>query len=122
MTPGKFDFNMYRGDSYAWKFVLWEDSEKTIPVDLTGATIKLEVRDKSGGIVLLTMPCTVTLPNSIDVAMTPAMYTGVPAKGVWDLQITLANTQVHTPIGGSMNITPDITDSEVVVQRMAVRK
>lgn len=114
MQPGTFNFNLYRGDSYAWRFLLWEDDEKTLPVNLTGATLKLEVRTGPGGAILLTMPCVVTLPNIVDLAMTPAMYDGLLAKGVWDMEITFADGQVKTPIAGSMSINPDITNSEVV--------
>ena len=111
MTPGKFDLVMYRGDSYHWQFVLWENSIKTIPVDLTGATAAAEIREKSAGTTVIDLVTTITLPNIVDVKMEPALYVGTPAKGVWDLQITFSNGDVATPIAGVTTITGDVTDS-----------
>jgi hypothetical protein len=111
MTPGKYNLDLYRGDSYAARFVLWQDDASTIPVDLTGATVAAEIRDKSAGLKIVELDVTVTVPNIVDVYMTPDMYTDCPAKGVWDLQVTFADGQVHTPIAGAVTITPDVTDS-----------
>jgi len=115
MTPGKFDFNMYRGDTYSWRFILWIDEEKTDPVILTGAVVEAEIRDKPGGMAIIELPCTIVPPNIIDVTMTPQNYVGCPAKGVWDMQIIYPNGIVNTPIGGSISITPDVTGSTGMV-------
>ena len=111
MTPGKYNLELYRGDSYAWRFILWADDAQTVPVDLAGATIKAEIRDKSAGAKIVELTTTATMPNIVDVAMTPTMYETCPAKGVWDLQVTFPDGQVHTPVGGSVTVTTDVTDS-----------
>jgi hypothetical protein len=117
MNPGKFDFSMYRGDSYAWRFVLWTDDAKTVPLNLTGAAVDLEVRDKPAGSIVFPIPCVIVPPNNVDVIFTPEMYDGCPAKGVWDMQITFSDGEVQTPIGGSVSITQDITKSVPVVRK-----
>jgi len=118
MNPGKFDFNMYRGDSYTWRFILWSDEARLIPVDLTGATVAAEIREKDSGTIILPLPCVVELPNKIDISMTPDMYDQCPLKGVWDLQITFSDGEVQTPIGGTVTVTPDVTGSVAVVRKV----
>lgn len=111
MTPGKFDLDLYRGDSYAWRFILWQDAAQTIPTDLAGATVAAEIRDKSAGNKIVELTVVATMPNIVDVSMTPTMYADCPAKGVWDLQVTFPDGQVHTPIAGQVTVTADVTDS-----------
>ena len=117
MTPGKFNLDLYRGDSYAWRFILWADDAQTVPVDLTGATVAAEIRDKSAGTHIVDLDVVVTQPNIVDVAMTPTMYDTCPSKGVWDLQVAFADGQVHTPVAGAVTVTPDVTDSVVMPVR-----
>jgi hypothetical protein len=121
MTPGTFPLDLYRGDSYAWRFVLWQDEAKTLPVDLTGATAEAEIRNASAGTTIVTLECTVVVPNSVDVVMTPAMYATCPKTGVWDLQITFPDGSVHTPIAGPVNLTPDVTDSVAIPAAVVAR-
>ena len=109
--PGKYDLSLYRGDSFEWRFQLWEDEARTDPVDLTGATVAAEFRDKSGGLTIVAFRCVVTLPNIIDVFMDAAMWAGAPATGVWDLQITFLDGEVRTVVAGKVAVTADVTDS-----------
>jgi hypothetical protein len=111
MTPGKFDLSLYRGDSYAWRFILWQDEAQTVPVDLTGATVEAEIREKSAGTSVVALTCTPSLPNTVDVAMTPDLYATCPSKGVWDLQVTFPDGSVQTPVAGTVTVSGDVTDS-----------
>jgi hypothetical protein len=111
MNPGHFNLELYRGDSYAWRFILWQDDARTDPLDLTGATVAAEIREKSAGTHIVDLDVTVTLPNVVDVAMTPTMYATCPSKGVWDLQISFADGTVHTPVAGTVTVVGDVTDS-----------
>ena len=111
MTPGKFDLVLYRGDSYEWNFALWADANKTDPVDLTDAVVAAEIRDKPGGTSVVTLDCTVTLPNEIAVALTAAMWAGAPTTGAWDLEVSFPTGEVHTVVGGKVTVTADITNS-----------
>lgn len=63
MTPGRYDLNLYRGDTYRWRFRLWEDDFKTVPVDLTGSTVAAEFRDKPGVATVVALDTTLTEPN-----------------------------------------------------------
>jgi hypothetical protein len=112
MLPGKYDLGLYRGDSYAWRFQLWDDADQTEETDLTGVTAAAEIRDKSAGLQIVALDCAITLPNIIDVEMTPAMWADCPTKGIWDLQLTYTGGDVHTVVRGAVAVTPDVTDSD----------
>ena len=111
--PGTLALTMYRGDSYSWQFVLWQDANKTQPVDLTGVTAKSEIRDKPGGALLETFTPLITLPNTITLSLDATKSSQMPVSGgVWDLQLTyLSGGTVSTVVGGTIAVTPDVTDS-----------
>jgi len=110
-APGVFNLALYRGDSYRWQARLWEDVAGGTPTDLTGATAEAEIRDKSAGTHVAVLDCTVTPPNLVDVVMTADMWVDVPTKGVWDLQLTMLSGEVRTVLAGTVDVTPDVTDS-----------
>lgn len=112
MLPGKYNLTLYRGDSFSRGFRLWADKAKTLPVDLDGATVAAEIRNKPGGEVMISMDCTIVLPNEVWVSLTPDMWIGVPAgNGAWDLEVIFANDEIHTPLAGKVTITVDVTNS-----------
>ncbi len=121
--PGICDLEFYRGDSQYFEVTLWDDTAFTVPVDLTGATAKAEIRDKSAGVFVVELDCAITPPNTIAVTMTPAMWVGAPSKGVWDLQLTMPSGEVRTVLAGKVDITADVTDSIAApVARAALRR
>jgi ribosome-associated translation inhibitor RaiA len=70
VTPGKYDLALYRGDTHAFRVVLWDDGAQTIPFDLTGASVQAEWRAKPVGSQVGNLVATGTLPNVIDVQCT----------------------------------------------------
>jgi len=121
MMPGTYALNIYAGDDHAWRFVLWADTAKTDPVDLTGMVVKAEIRDRSSGAVIVSMHVAVTQPNIVDVTLTPADTRACPASGRWDLQLTDALGRVATVLAGPVKVTGDITDSTLAGARAAAR-
>lgn len=111
MMPGPFSLNIYRGDTHAWRFVLWQDAGRTLPVDLTGIAVKAEIRDRHAGTVIQAIALVVTLPNIIDASLTAAETAQLIASGAWDLQLTDLNGWVSTILAGSVKVVADITDS-----------
>ena len=101
--------SLYRGDTYRWHFRLWLDTERTIPADLTGATALAQIRDRAGGTLIVSMACAVTVPNDINMVLTAEDSAKLPSSGAWDLQVTYANTDVATVLGGPVNTTSDVT-------------
>lgn len=121
MRPGDYPLDLYRGDSYSWQFKIWTD--QALPptaADLTGVTAKAEVRDTPGGLLLATLTCTITLPNTILVKLPAALWTGLNRKqAAWDLQLTYADLSVVTIIAGAVTVTPDVTDSVPITMARA---
>jgi hypothetical protein len=125
VLPEKYDLRLYRGDSYAWSFVLWEDDAHTIPVDLTDATPAAELRNKPGGETIVVLACAiVTTPpgpgpertNTVAVDLDAALWDGAPGllAGAWDLEITYPDGSVRTVVAGKVTVTADVTHSTVV--------
>ena len=103
---------MYRGDTYVWDFRLWQDRERTVPVDLTDTTAKAEIRDRPGGVLLVELPVSITPPNLITMRLARDDALKLTRRNaMWDLQLTLADGTVVTVIAGHVHITLDITDS-----------
>ena len=114
MTPATYNLDLYRGDTSRWQFKLWTDAAKTIPSDLTGVTAAAMIRDKApGGVYSLALGCVVTLPNIIDMELTPGQSRDLPVKGVWDLQLTYASGDIITVLKGSVSVTQDITSTDL---------
>jgi hypothetical protein len=111
MTPGDYPLALYRGDTYKWQFVLWADAGKTTPADLTGVTVKAEIRDRPGGTKIIPMTCAVVMPNKIDATLDASASRAVPATGAWDLQLTYPSGDVATVLAGAVTATLDVTDS-----------
>jgi hypothetical protein len=113
-TPGAYQLDIYRGDSFRRQIMLWMDQEKTQPADLTGVTAKAEIRDKPAGAKITPMVCTITMPNKVDAGLTAVASAGlIISKGVWDLQLTYPSGEVVTVLAGPVVVTPDVTDSTV---------
>lgn len=112
MTPGNLPLAIYRGDTYTWRFVLWADTTKTTPADLTGSTAKAEFRTTPGGTLLSAMDLTITTPNIIDGVLTADnSHLLKPPTCYWDLQITYPAGEVQTILAGKVAVTMDVTDS-----------
>jgi hypothetical protein len=111
MTPGSLPLALYRGDSYSWRFVLWADAGKTVPADLAGVTVKSEIRDKSAGTNITPLVCAIEMPNAILVSLDATTSARLPAKGVWDLQLTYPEGAVATVLAGAVTVAADVTDS-----------
>lgn len=121
MTPGRMPLSLYRGDTYRWRFSLWQDSARTQPVDLTGATVLAQVRDRAGGTLIATMSCTITAPNIIDAALSAEDSAKLPGSSVWDMQVTYAGGDVATVLAGPVNTTVDVSALPVVPSPHVVR-
>jgi hypothetical protein len=111
MMPGGYSLAIYRGDSHAWRFTLWEDADKTVPASLNGISVKAEIRDRPAGTVIQALTIVVTQPNIIDASLTAVQTAQLPASGRWDLQLTSASGWVSTVLAGAVKVTGDITDS-----------
>lgn len=111
MIPGRYDLQLYRGDTYKWTVKLWQDKAQSQAVDLTGATVKSEYRDKSGGTPIVAITTALVLPNTINLTFPAASWATAPPAGVWDLQVTMSDGTVNTVLAGTVQVISDVTDS-----------
>ena len=114
MKPGSYNLDLYRGDTYKWQFQLFQDNDQTQPVNLTGATLKSEIRDKTAGTVVIPITCTLSATPTdgiINAVLAATAFAGMPQHGVWDLQVTFSNGDIHTVLAGTVTVTADVTDS-----------
>jgi hypothetical protein len=118
MLPGRYDLNLYRGDSYEWQFHLFDDLLETIATDLTGALAASEIRDRPAGSNVTALTCLVLLPNVIEVVLAATQWSTIPARGVWDLQISFSADDVRTVLAGCVMVTTDVTESTPAVSTL----
>ena len=107
--PGNYALRVYRGDTARWTFVLWADTHKTVPADLTGVSVASQIRTRPGGDVLATLACTTTLPNTIDAELPATVTAKLLPLAVWDLQLTYPSGDVTTVLAGAVNAMADVT-------------
>jgi hypothetical protein len=119
-APGSYDLRLYRGDSYAWRFVLWADDERTEPVDLAGATAAAQIRPRPDAPEEVDLLCTILEPNTVDVYLTADQWDAdpfeleVPPQGAWDLELTFPGGNVRTVVAGQVLVTKDVTRAVLV--------
>jgi hypothetical protein len=110
--PASYTLVIYRGDTYSWDFLLWDDVANSIPADLTGVAVKSEIRDRPSGNLIIPLTLTVTLPNTINAALNAPSSALLPVpSGVWDLQLTYPDGGVLTVVAGEVHVTADVTGS-----------
>lgn len=110
MNPGTQNLDIYRGDTTRWQFKLWSDAARTVPADLTGVIPTATIRDKAlTGDYELALSCTVTLPNIVNMTLTATQSRGLPAVGVWDLQLLYPSGDIFTILKGVTVVTQDVT-------------
>jgi hypothetical protein len=111
MAPAAYALDLYRGDTFARTFVLWQDAERTQPVDLTDATARAQVRDEVVGELIVELVASIELPNTVQVGLAaddwPAGSTFT--AGVWDLELTFADGSVSTIAAGPVRVSGDVT-------------
>jgi|SRR5262245_10301852 len=110
MQPANLPLEIYRGDSMRLRVKLLDQDQQ--PIDLTDVVAKSEIRDRPAGTVVIPLECTITLPNLIELFLTPGDSYRLPVSGVWDLQLTYTlSGEVQTALAGQVTVIPDVTDS-----------
>lgn len=110
--PGPYSLTIYRGDTYSWRFVLWQDDAHTVAVDLTGWTARAQVRCAPGGPVMADLDVAIELPQTVTLHLDAATSAGL-ANGRWDLQLDDGGGNVRTVLAGRVDVGPDVTVAAV---------
>lgn len=114
MSANNFDLTLNEGADFALSLT-WADSGGT-PVDITGATAKLQIKTAVGAsaLVSLTHASGLTLggtAGTIAIALTVAQIAtlGADFSGVYDLKITMASALVTRLLQGSVWVSPQVS-------------
>ena len=116
MRPGVRNLSLYAGDTEKFNIAITAGG---LPVDLTGWTIKAEIRASRGApTVIETFTCTLSPTpedGTLTISLSDTETAGLPigaAIGVWDLQMTSPTGDVKTFLTGSVEVTQDVTDTD----------
>ena len=108
---GEVPLFVYRGDSAAWRLVLWADPDRTVPYDLAGLHPAAQIRRDPDAITAVELRVEVELPNVIMLHLAAQASAGCP-PGRWDLELTWPDGRVLTVARGPVTVTPDVTRRE----------
>jgi hypothetical protein len=107
--PGTLDIQIWRNDTWQQVFTLLAD---TTPINLTGATVYIQVRKGCGGTLALTLTngSGVTIGGANNNQITVNKLVNID-KGnyVWDMQVTFTSTVVKTYLEGDYFVYDDVT-------------
>jgi len=107
--PGKLDIQIWRNDTWQQVFTLLAD---TTPINLSGATVYIQVRKGCGGTLALTLTngSGVTIGGANNNQITVNKLVNID-KGnyVYDLQVTFTSTVVKTYLEGDFIVYDDVT-------------
>lgn len=116
MKPAIYNFqDRYEGDtSNEVEFTVTQTvSSVTTAVDLTGVTVKMQIRKKSNRDITkeITNISGITVSNAVNgVFKVDAFITDFKASSyVYDIQFTFTNGSVRTYLKGNFNVVNDIT-------------
>jgi hypothetical protein len=108
--PGAVNFKVYQNDTLTKTLTITDDADAAI--DLSAATIKMEVRAAVASTVLFTFETGdgITVGGADDNVITISKLVDITAGSyLYDLEITYSGGEVQTLIKGSFTVTADIT-------------
>lgn len=108
-----------RGNTFILDYLrFWQDAAKTVPLDITGYTFKMEVKVKEVGTVILTFSgsdFTISATNKLEITkdatdmLVDASPIGDPYE--YDLVMTDLSSNVTTIIYGDFTIEDNVTNA-----------
>ena len=107
----EYDITIYNGDTYSG--VEFEIIVNSVALNLTGSSIKMEVRKHRDDepIITLTNGNGLTITDMLGGKFTidEQILSGEPGNYIYDIQITLADSTIKTYIKGDFVIEGDVT-------------
>lgn len=120
--PATYDLTIYQGDTFRLPLRLrTQNPDGTFGdyIDLTGSTVKAQVRATTFATDVLAEftaelldQTVVDTKGSVLLSLDPTTTAGLltnGAPGVWDVQITFADGSVKTYLRGSVTVVPQVT-------------
>lgn len=120
MLPAKYDFTLYRGDTFRRVIRLrtvLEDGTLDDYADLTGCVALAQVRATTGATEILATFATsvldqVTNTGAVQMELSPEQTADLPNSARWDIQLTHPNGDVHTYLAGKITATGQVSEEE----------
>lgn len=103
--PQTVNLSLYAGDDFYMNLTVTNPDGS--PADLSQATVLAQIRS-AANLVLATFSSNV-VGNVIELHLTSGASAGLPASGVWDCQITTPLAGVTTLAGGTVSVTPQVS-------------
>lgn len=110
LRPVKFDIKCWKNDTLSLSY---EMKVNDVPLDLSGATVRLQVRPTAGS---NTLTLSITNGNGINITGTDhniiaisKLITIASGDYVYDLEVAFANGEVKTYVHGSFKVSEDVT-------------
>jgi hypothetical protein len=107
MAPPVYQLQIYAGDTQKWRFVIWEDTYRTKPADLSGAKARASIK---AGSLTIPLSCEIEPPNIVN--MTLDHDGPLPANGLWDLRVERLNGEVKTLLRGPVTVMASVTEMD----------
>lgn len=105
--PGELNITCYKGDSL-YKTLTFTDGNGD-PLDLSTATVTMQVRRKAGEDILLTLAEGTGLTVSSNTVLINSVITLDKGSYKYDMQFAFASGIVRTYVAGSFGVEDDIT-------------
>jgi hypothetical protein len=115
MPAAKLNLTLREGATFRTRLTLKDARKRSI--NLTGATLRIEFRDRKDGVLLYELTAgngrltvTPTL-GRVDILLTAAETEALTfAKAVWDLRIEMAGGDVIYPVEGNILVQRSVTE------------
>jgi hypothetical protein len=101
------NFTTKRGDTF--KQTDFQININDVPLDLTDGLVKIQLRKEAGGIVAFTPELTIFDAVNGEFCINEQIIDIQACIYKYDIQITTADEEVNTWVGGLFTITDDIT-------------
>lgn len=116
-VTGRIDLCIPKGTTYDHRFYYWDDEECTIPVNLTGATAEMMIRQDYSSTTAEWSGSTagggITINGGegyVDVQIDSVTTTAFTFEtGVYDLELTMPSGDVIRMVEGTVTITEEVT-------------
>lgn len=116
-TPADISLEILQGSSFPYTLVYTDDSSPPVPIDLTGVTARMHIRESVDAEEIL---CELTTENNkivIDGPLGSILLTIEAAEtetfqwaaGVYDLELVWPNGFVMRLCQGSVSVSPEVT-------------
>lgn len=117
MQPANIELTIYKGSTFV-KTIQWKSGNPAVPVNLTGCTLRMQIRKSVTDSVILDTLTTengkLEITSAVDgklnikiAAATSSAYTF--DRGVYDLEVVFLDNSVYRIIEGAVTAVPEVT-------------